>query len=146
WRSDLKAEDHRNIHLMNVNSSSGTTFNDYQFLGDPTTAYISQIRFRNTNQPVAGFQVVYSSNRGGNVIHQETPIRGTDPGTRDTWTLGEGEYITQVKGKQVNAVIYQLEFVTNKGNTKKFGQDAGTAFTREPDNKDMVLYFLIGSS
>ncbi|KAG8680671.1 hypothetical protein FRC11_002153, partial [Ceratobasidium sp. 423] len=113
WRHDVRAEDFRSMELTNVVYGNATTFNDYRFLGDPGTAYISQIRFRNTVQAVT-----YSSKLGGSVVHQQTPIRGTDAGAQDIWTLAEGEHIIKVNGKSVNAVVYQLEFVTNKGNTK----------------------------
>ncbi|CAE6396555.1 unnamed protein product [Rhizoctonia solani] len=146
WRSDVKTEDFRNIHTSTVNASSGTIFNDVRFLGDLATSRITQIRYRNTLQAVAGFQVTYSSKCGGNVVHQETPIRGTDSGARDAWTLAEDEYITKVNGKYGSGVIYQLEFLTNKGNTKRFGQEAGTSFTFTPPNKDMVLYYFLGST
>ncbi|CAE6467171.1 unnamed protein product [Rhizoctonia solani] len=145
WRNDVKAEDHRNIELTIINNGTGTTFNDFRFLGDPSTSYISRIQFRNTAQAVAGFQVTYTSKLGGNEVHQETPARGTDIGNRDSWTLAKDEHIIQVKGKMVYNVIYQLEFVTNKGNTKKFGQDAGTPFSYDPPNKNMVLCFFIGN-
>ncbi|KAF8675713.1 hypothetical protein RHS04_06609 [Rhizoctonia solani] len=146
WRHDIKAEDNRNIELQIVSGGSGTIFNDFRYLGDPSTSRISRFCFRNTAQPVAGFQVTYSSKLGGVEVHQETPVRGTEAGNRDAWTLAEDEYITQVKSKAVYNVVYQLEFTTNKGNKKKFGQDAGTLATYDPPQKDMVLYFFIGNS
>ncbi|CAE6444067.1 unnamed protein product [Rhizoctonia solani] len=129
WRSDIKANNHRNFELTYINNGTGTTFNDFRFLGDPSTSRISRIH----------------SKPGGNEVHQETPVRGTDIGNRDSWTLAEGEYITKVKGRNVFNVIYQIEFVTNKGNTKQFGQAAGTEFVQDPPSKDMVLCFFIGS-
>ncbi|CUA67972.1 hypothetical protein RSOLAG22IIIB_07655 [Rhizoctonia solani] len=146
WRGDVKSDECRTIATASIGSASAPIFNDYRFLCDPPTSYISQIRFRNTAQVVAGFQVTYSSKRDGTVVSQDTPIRGTDAGARDTWTLGEGEFINQVRGKATATAVYQLEFVTNKGNTKKIGQDAGDAFTVAPPNKDMVLYYLLGKS
>ncbi|QRW23782.1 Jacalin-like lectin domain protein [Rhizoctonia solani] len=146
WRHDIKAEDNRNIELQIVSGGTGTIFNDFRYLGDPSTSRISRFCFRNTAQPVAGFQVTYSSKLGGVEVHQETPVRGTEAGNRDAWTLAEDEHITQVKSKRVHNVVYQLEFTTNKGNTKKFGQDAGTLVTFDPPQKDMVLYFFLGNS
>ncbi|CUA67971.1 type VI secretion system protein ImpL [Rhizoctonia solani] len=96
WRSDVKAEYFRKVQMSTVNASGGLVFNDAEFLGDLATARISQIRFRNILQPIAGFQVTYTSKCGGAMVHQETPIRGTDTGTRDVWTLAEDEYI--IKG------------------------------------------------
>ncbi|CEL54655.1 hypothetical protein RSOLAG1IB_11746 [Rhizoctonia solani AG-1 IB] len=145
WRSDVKANNHRDFELTYINNGTGTTFNDFRFLGDPWTSRIARIQYRNTAQAMAGFQVTYSSKLGGNEVYQETPVRGTDIGNRDSWTLAEGEYITQVKGRNVWNVIYQIEFVTNKGNTKQFGQAAGTEFVQDPPSKGMVLCFFIGS-
>ncbi|CAE6472722.1 unnamed protein product, partial [Rhizoctonia solani] len=146
WRSDVKSDEYRSIATSTIGSSSAIIFNDYRFLGDPASSYISKIGYRNTAQVVAGLQVTYSCKRDGTVVSQETPVRGTDAGARDTWTLAEDEHIIQVKGRAASTAVYQLEFLTNKGNTKKIGQEAGDAFTVAPPHKDMVLYYLLGKS
>ncbi|KAG8703597.1 hypothetical protein FRC11_010595 [Ceratobasidium sp. 423] len=115
WRNDVKADAFRSISIATIGVANTYLFNDYPYLSNPTTSRISKIRFRNTLQVVAGLQITYSSKQGDSEVHQETPIHGTDAGPVDTWTLGEGENIIQVKGRSSGAAVYQLEFVTNKG-------------------------------
>ncbi|CAE6495962.1 unnamed protein product [Rhizoctonia solani] len=146
WRSDVKEDEYRIIATSTIGTGSGAMFNDYRFLGHPPTSRISSIAYRSTATVVAGFAVTYSSTRDGNETRETTPIRGTDAGARDIWTLEEDEYITQVKGRYSGSAVYKLEFTTNKGNTKKIGQEAGDWFTFAPPHNDMVLYYMIGKS
>ncbi|CAE7183397.1 unnamed protein product [Rhizoctonia solani] len=144
WRSDVKVDTYRVTSTATIGVANAALFNDAQYLGDPINSRISKIRFRSSASVVAGLQVTYSHKQNGNEVHQETPARGTDAGPIDSWVLADGENITQVKGRCSGAVVYQLEFVTNKGNTKRFGQEAGEVFNLVPPNKDMVLYYLLG--
>ncbi|KAG8729326.1 hypothetical protein FRC11_009041 [Ceratobasidium sp. 423] len=147
WRSDIAAQGYRSIATSFIGSGvSSTIFNDYRYLGNPVSTHISQIRYRKDIKAVAGLQITYTSHRGGRTINQETPIRGTEAGEQEAWTLTADEYITQVKGKYKDAVVYQLEFLTNKGSTRKFGMEAGDPFSFEPPNRGMVLYYIIGKS
>ncbi|CAE6490281.1 unnamed protein product [Rhizoctonia solani] len=147
WRNDVRSYECRSIDTTTIGTSNATIFNDFRFLGDPTTSRISRIQYRNTtNQPVARLQITYSSNCDGKSNYQTTPLRGTDAGAVNTWSFEEGEYITQVKGNYSGAVIYCLELVTNKGNSRKFGQVAGDTFYLTPPNRDMVLYYILGKS
>ncbi|KAG8697016.1 hypothetical protein FRC11_000322 [Ceratobasidium sp. 423] len=116
WRSDVKEDEYRIIATSTIGTSNGSMFNDYR------------------------------STRDGKETKQMTPCRGTDAGARDTWTLEADEYITQVKGRYSGSAVYRLEFTTNKGNTKKIGQEFGDYFTFAPPNKDMVLYYMLGKS
>ncbi|CAE6467181.1 unnamed protein product [Rhizoctonia solani] len=146
WRSDLKQDDYRTIATSIIGTGNGTMFNDYRFLGHPPTSRISAIQYRNTAQAIAQFQVTYSSTRDGNQIKETTPIRGTDPGNQDTWNLEDDEYITQVSGRFNGTAIYRLEFTTNKGITKRIGQEFGEWFTVLPPKRGMVLYYLLGKT
>ncbi|KAH7332714.1 hypothetical protein B0J17DRAFT_154231 [Rhizoctonia solani] len=68
---------------------------------------------------------------------------------RNTASVVAGLQITyscKLDGRSSGAAVYLLEFVTNKENTKKFGQEAGEAFSLVPPKKDMVLYYLLGKS
>ncbi|CAE6500800.1 unnamed protein product [Rhizoctonia solani] len=146
WRRDMSVDAYRSIATATVGVANTYLFNDFQYLCNPANSRISKMRFRNTASVVAGLQITYSCKLDGNEIHQETPVRGTDAGPVDTWVLAEDESIVQVKGRSSGAAVYQLEFLTNKGNTKKFGQEAGEAFNLVPPKKDMVLYYLLGKS
>ncbi|CCO34943.1 hypothetical protein BN14_09054 [Rhizoctonia solani AG-1 IB] len=146
WHSGSKQDDYRAIATSTIGMGNGTMFNDYRFLGHPATSRISAIQYRNTAQAIAQFQVTYSSSRNGTQIKETTPIRGTDPGARDTWNLEDDEYITQVSGRYNGTAIYRLEFTTNKGITKRIGQEFGEWFTVLPPKKGMILYYLLGKT
>ncbi|CAE6498662.1 unnamed protein product [Rhizoctonia solani] len=151
WRGDVTEEQHRHTAVTHTGFYSinnlGTTFNDYGYLGNPYTARISQIRFRNvTNAYLAGFQVVYSFERAGRSLDQETPIRGVPSGLQETWTLGKDEFIKEVRVKRSSSGIAMLEFVTDKGTIKRMGQDVAEEVVMKPPHKDMVLYYIIGRS
>ncbi|CAE6444059.1 unnamed protein product [Rhizoctonia solani] len=146
WHSGPKQDDYRAIATSAVGSGNGVLFNDYRFLGHPPTSRISAIRYRNTAQAIAQFQVTYSSSRNGTQIKETTPIRGTDAGAQDTWVLEDDEYITQVSGRYNGTAIYRLEFTTNKGITKRIGQEFGEWFTVLPPKKGMVLYYFLGKT
>ncbi|CAE6467214.1 unnamed protein product [Rhizoctonia solani] len=147
WRNDIKSYESRIIDSTTIGSSNATIFNDFEFLGDPATSRITRIQYRNTtNQPVSRLQFTYSSMSDGKLAHQQTPVRGTDGGAVSDWTLAEDEYVIMVKGNYTANVIYCLEFETNKGNTRKFGQVAGDSFYLTPPNRDMVLYYVLGKS
>ncbi|CCO34739.1 hypothetical protein BN14_08846 [Rhizoctonia solani AG-1 IB] len=146
WHSGNKQDDYRAIATSTIGTGNGTMFNDYRFLGHPPTSRISAIQYRNTAQVIAQFQVTYSSSRNGTQIKETTPIRGTDAGARDTWILEDDEYITQVSGRYNGTAIYRLEFTTNKGITKRIGQEFGEWFTVLPPKKGMILYYLLGKT
>ncbi|KAH7332713.1 hypothetical protein B0J17DRAFT_154172 [Rhizoctonia solani] len=147
WRSDVEAKGYRSIATSFIGAGvNSTIFNDYRYLGDPSTARISQIRYRKTMAAIAGLQVTYTSTRGGNTVNHQTPLRGIEAGEQDTWTLTTGEYITQVQGKFKDGVVFQLEFLTNKGSARKFGKEEGEPFNFVPPDRNMVLYYMLGKS
>ncbi|CAE6458245.1 unnamed protein product [Rhizoctonia solani] len=146
WRNDVRVDPYRSISTSTIAFGNATLFNDFQYMINPNTSRISKIRYRSTAGAVAGLQITYSSMQGDNEVHQETPTRGTDAGPTDTWVLEKGELIVRVKGYTSGASVQQLDFLTNKGNTRKFGQESGQSFDLLPPNKDMALYYLLGKS
>ncbi|CAE6476224.1 unnamed protein product [Rhizoctonia solani] len=152
WRGDVTDELHRRTAVTHTGfyaMAGGTTFNDYGYLGDPSTARITEIRYSTrTDLHIYAFQVVYSSDRGGRSLDQVTPIRGTrgDAGTQGIWKLGKDEFIKEVRVKRDASWVGNLEFVTDKNNTRKIGIDQGSLVVMKPPQEDMVLYYIMGRS
>ncbi|CAE6499597.1 unnamed protein product [Rhizoctonia solani] len=119
WRNDIQVNDYRYTRTVFVGGQDGEFWNDLRFIGDRFSARISKITTRSSGAGYLGsIQTTYTSLVGGYPSCQESPVHGTEDGPITTWTLEDGEYITEIRGSHDGTSICQLWFTTNRCNRK----------------------------